>query len=432
MLRSSYPVTQQSQYNQYKRMPTQTYQQSTQNMNCFSKPGPMLGNDYSTYNMHGRGSFAEFSGMQNVLKGFAYQPLMEPVMSTFSTMNSSGLLQPAYLEDGSGLGSAMNMSAEKASPSTAYSGRSTSSQSIDPRTLSQYGMSNSSSSTSSWWPETSRTSNKRLLDHDTTTPNHDGLLVYQLSTQAPQFNTSWTMVPNTPNIWPSHEVASNTISPTALSLNVSSTSVSLSGSSQESDLQISESRSSESEDDQSNYSSPERLEVVEPQPRRPRQALPNSGSMSRRMLPVLAGHDTSQSRTAKKRPSTITNASTSNSRRKDSPLPGGDTTYYATVPRSSMHKRIEPKPVAPSEQYAHSLAAVNAVQYRDAKDDFLVRSKMAGMSYKDIRKKGKFTEAESTLRGRYRTLTKHKAARVRKPEWNDNDVCSCAFLVRYS
>ncbi|EHK96479.1 hypothetical protein M7I_7808 [Glarea lozoyensis 74030] len=39
----------------------------------------------------------------------------------------------------------------------------------------------------------------------------------------------------------------------------------------------------------------------------------------------------------------------------------------------------------------------------------------------DIRRKGKFTEAESTLRGRFRTLTKHKNARVRKPEWDEND-----------
>ena len=61
-------------------------------------------------------------------------------------------------------------------------------------------------------------------------------------------------------------------------------------------------------------------------------------------------------------------------------------------------------------------------QDRTEKDNFLVQSKLAGMSYKEIRRKGNFTEAESTLRGRFRTLTKHKAARVRKPEWNENDV----------
>lgn len=61
---------------------------------------------------------------------------------------------------------------------------------------------------------------------------------------------------------------------------------------------------------------------------------------------------------------------------------------------------------------------------RAAKDDFLIRSKLAGMTYKEIRRKGNFSEAESTLRGRFRTLTKDKEARVRKPEWQDNDVSS--------
>jgi hypothetical protein len=44
------------------------------------------------------------------------------------------------------------------------------------------------------------------------------------------------------------------------------------------------------------------------------------------------------------------------------------------------------------------------------------------MTYKEIRRKGGFIEAESTLRGRFRTLTKHRDARVRKPEWTENDV----------
>jgi hypothetical protein len=62
------------------------------------------------------------------------------------------------------------------------------------------------------------------------------------------------------------------------------------------------------------------------------------------------------------------------------------------------------------------------MHFRDVEDDFLVRSRLAGMSYKEIRRQGNFPEAESTLRGRFRTLTKHKAARVRRPEWTDNDV----------
>ncbi|KAI1467051.1 uncharacterized protein F4812DRAFT_459902 [Daldinia caldariorum] len=67
---------------------------------------------------------------------------------------------------------------------------------------------------------------------------------------------------------------------------------------------------------------------------------------------------------------------------------------------------------------------------RSAKDEFLVRSKLAGMTYREIRRLGNFTEAESTLRGRFRTLTKDKEARVRKPEWQDNDIRLLKKAVR--
>ncbi|KAL2284210.1 hypothetical protein FJTKL_09177 [Diaporthe vaccinii] len=58
---------------------------------------------------------------------------------------------------------------------------------------------------------------------------------------------------------------------------------------------------------------------------------------------------------------------------------------------------------------------------RSEKDEYLVQSKLAGMTYKEIRRNGGFTEAESTLRGRFRTLTKPKEARVRKPEFQEID-----------
>jgi hypothetical protein len=64
---------------------------------------------------------------------------------------------------------------------------------------------------------------------------------------------------------------------------------------------------------------------------------------------------------------------------------------------------------------------------RTAKDDFLVKHKQQGMTYKEIRRLGGFIEAESTLRGRYRTLTKSREARVRKPEWSEKDVSAFCF-----
>jgi hypothetical protein len=66
---------------------------------------------------------------------------------------------------------------------------------------------------------------------------------------------------------------------------------------------------------------------------------------------------------------------------------------------------------------------------RAAKDEFLLKAKAKGMTYKEIRRKGNFSEAESTLRGRYRTLTKPKDLRVRKPEWSENDVSPSVALT---
>lgn len=69
-------------------------------------------------------------------------------------------------------------------------------------------------------------------------------------------------------------------------------------------------------------------------------------------------------------------------------------------------------------------ATEDSIQERIAKDKFLLDSKREGKSYKQIRLEGGFTEAESTLRGRHRTLTKKPEERVRKPEWESNDVKS--------
>ncbi|KKZ62655.1 hypothetical protein EMCG_00338 [[Emmonsia] crescens] len=69
-------------------------------------------------------------------------------------------------------------------------------------------------------------------------------------------------------------------------------------------------------------------------------------------------------------------------------------------------------------------------QRTSAKDEYLIRCKSAGMSYKEIKEKGNFSEAESTLRGRFRTLTKRKEQRVRKPGWQEKDVRLLCEAVR--
>ncbi|KKF92628.1 hypothetical protein CFO_g5020 [Ceratocystis platani] len=49
-------------------------------------------------------------------------------------------------------------------------------------------------------------------------------------------------------------------------------------------------------------------------------------------------------------------------------------------------------------------------------------AELSGMTYREIRLRGNFSEAESTLRGRFRTLTKNKEWRVRKPHWFPRDI----------
>ena len=65
---------------------------------------------------------------------------------------------------------------------------------------------------------------------------------------------------------------------------------------------------------------------------------------------------------------------------------------------------------------------------RSEKDQFLLEARAKKMTYKEIREIGGFTEAESTLRGRYRTLTKARHARVRRPHWTQADVSAVLLL----
>lgn len=58
---------------------------------------------------------------------------------------------------------------------------------------------------------------------------------------------------------------------------------------------------------------------------------------------------------------------------------------------------------------------------RARKDALLLQLRSEGYTYQEIRRRCHFTEAESTMRGRYRVLTKPKEERVRKPQWTAHD-----------
>ena len=81
----------------------------------------------------------------------------------------------------------------------------------------------------------------------------------------------------------------------------------------------------------------------------------------------------------------------------------------------------------PSQQTARFVPEIA----RNTKDEYLQEARRRGLSYKEIKRRGGFTEAESTLRGRIRILSKPKEMRVRKPQWNRSDV-SCRILVCYT
>lgn len=68
----------------------------------------------------------------------------------------------------------------------------------------------------------------------------------------------------------------------------------------------------------------------------------------------------------------------------------------------------------------------------NTRDKLLVQWKREGMSYKEIKAKGRFKEAESTLRGRFRALTKDPTERVRRPRWTRRDVSVADGALRRS
>ena len=59
---------------------------------------------------------------------------------------------------------------------------------------------------------------------------------------------------------------------------------------------------------------------------------------------------------------------------------------------------------------------------RKDRDQYLLDMREQGFTYKEIKESGEFSEAESTLRGRVRVLTKARSERVRKPEWTERDI----------
>lgn len=115
-------------------------------------------------------------------------------------------------------------------------------------------------------------------------------------------------------------------------------------------------------------------------------------------------------------------ASMSSQSRKQQPFHHGVHPYH-NLPSSSSKRRNQ----GHQDHVTDHLKRARAEQ-----DALLVKLRNQGKSYKQIRQIGRFTEAESTLRGRYRTLTKSREQRVRRPEWTDKDVSILFTLFLWS
>lgn len=111
----------------------------------------------------------------------------------------------------------------------------------------------------------------------------------------------------------------------------------------------------------------------------------------------------------------------------------GDSPYAAHLCsdasyRSSREGSETNRHVPERDGFAGGRMADNHLQ-RKAEDRILLEGKAAGLTYKEIKKKLRTPVAESTLRGRYRSLTKERKDRVRKPVWTEQDVSPEALRV---
>ncbi|KAI6829154.1 hypothetical protein KC332_g2945 [Hortaea werneckii] len=97
--------------------------------------------------------------------------------------------------------------------------------------------------------------------------------------------------------------------------------------------------------------------------------------------------------------------------------------------RNALAEELPDAPAPEDENFSdtedtsssRSNASMDAAARHKWEDDLLLREWRKGTPYRRIKAIGNFKVAESTLRGRIRTLTKDKSERVRRPEWTTED-----------
>ncbi|TVY78156.1 hypothetical protein LSUE1_G005731 [Lachnellula suecica] len=436
---ASYTVSRPGRFPLYKNpVPYQVYHEPPLDMSCVQTPSPNPGDPYFQCGPnHGRGSFAEFSNLRRDLKDVYQAPESDLVAMTAASSVPQTL--PSYIRSNTTTHDYMDI---KPPQDVIYSDFQQHTTNIDQQSLisQEVPAAIDNATKMKWWSEVSRNSSAQS-GHGLSATN-DRLANYQPEQQDFEYGNIWNNeLPSTKTWATQAAVAESTISPKLLTLDVPSAPLSSSGSIQETIISYSDSSSNHSVAEDADLSGPDQLIVIE-QPvliPPPRQMPPESMPSPRRAASSILSNKTPSPKAPKKR--LLKSKSAGNSRRRRGISKDSEAEYHPkrsgpTGPKASAQKRLEPNNrQADEESWTGSPSPqtstnAQAAHHRDAKDDFLVRSKLAGMSYKAIREQGKFTEAESTLRGRFRTLTKHKTARVRKPEWTDSDIKLLKKAVR--
>ncbi|CRG92140.1 hypothetical protein PISL3812_09196 [Talaromyces islandicus] len=93
-------------------------------------------------------------------------------------------------------------------------------------------------------------------------------------------------------------------------------------------------------------------------------------------------------------------------------------------PRAIVNRQILPIIAA---QHGHPVWPLDT---KAKKNTYLLEAKRRGVSYRDIKEYGEIPDAESTLRGRYRMLTKSAEERVRRPVWEPRDLQLLHYAVQ--
>lgn len=102
---------------------------------------------------------------------------------------------------------------------------------------------------------------------------------------------------------------------------------------------------------------------------------------------------------------------------------GLPTRFPTIAPRSDdEHDGSDTSRTVPKTKRRRSSERERETALRERRDQYLLDRREEGYTYKDIKVMGNFSEAESTLRGRVRVLTKDRSERVRRPVWTESDV----------